>query len=170
MPPRLCGRVPQGPQRNRLRRRTKRGGGVPLAGGPIRPPGIAHGRRNSMRFPPTFLNVSRRCSNSLWNRPTTKPKSGRVAPDLTASKWENSQAVSGGIGDKGSLQAHLETLVPVPKIPAATPPLAEEKAPAVPLRQCNSTRNDRGPGSQSGRQFGPLRSAFAGRTPIKAAG
>ena len=39
-----CGRVPQGPQRNRLRRRPERDGRIPLAGGPIRSPAGAGGR------------------------------------------------------------------------------------------------------------------------------
>ena len=40
----LCGRVPQRPQRNRLRRRPERDGRVPLAGGPIRSPAGTDGR------------------------------------------------------------------------------------------------------------------------------
>ena len=46
---RPCGRVPQRPQRNRLRRRPKRDGRVPLAGGPLRSPAGAGGRSG----PPT---------------------------------------------------------------------------------------------------------------------
>src|SRR5262252_7658321 len=38
-----CCRVPQGPQRNWLRRGPERDGGVPLAGGPIRSSAVAHG-------------------------------------------------------------------------------------------------------------------------------
>ena len=44
----------------------------------------------------------------------------------------------------------------------------KRKGPSHPATAVPSLRNDRGPSSQSGRQFGPLRSAFAGRTPIKA--
>jgi hypothetical protein len=45
----LCGRVPQRPPRNRLRRRAARDGRVPLAGGPIRSLAGAGGRSG----PPT---------------------------------------------------------------------------------------------------------------------
>jgi hypothetical protein len=38
------------------------------------------------------------------------------------------QPVSGGVGNKGILQAHLEVIVPVPKIPTATLLLAGEES------------------------------------------
>ena len=44
MPGAPCGRVPQRPWRNRLRRGPERDGRVPLAGGPIRTPAGADGR------------------------------------------------------------------------------------------------------------------------------
>lgn len=76
MPHALCGRVPQRPQRSRLRRRSKRDGRVPLGGGTIQSPtgGVAWTQiKASASFTslPTFFN---------WASPqVSSNKTGAVA-------------------------------------------------------------------------------------------
>ena len=69
----LCGRVPQRPQRNRLRRRPERDGRVPLAGGPIRSPAGADGRSG----PPTGGRDRHARQRALRSRPKLQQRRSR---------------------------------------------------------------------------------------------